>query len=590
MNLEKTLQEIFGYSSFKAGQKESIQALLNQKDVLCILPTSGGKSLIYQLTSILYETGITLVISPLIALMKEQTEYLKSLGISAEYCFSEQDELEQKLILSRTVTQKLKVLFLSPEKASSSFFRSLFLKIKINLLVIDEAHCISEWGHDFRPEYRKIHELREIAKYKFPVLALTATATEKVRKDIITSLKLKSPFVYIASFFRSNLIFEVCYMTSKSEKQKRLLRILKELNLNKKVIIYCATRKETEELEKILQKSKISVLAYHAGKSTIERGRIQNSFVKNHAFVLVTTNAFGLGINISDIQAVIHYNVPSSLEAYYQEAGRAGRDGNLSKCILFCCEKDFSVQKRIRSLSKNKQLIEEMRRYATNWECRQVFLCRYFGENIQPCGICDVCTNKSANEFFDYIQNIQARKEKINSKLQNLNEREIEILTQCIQSFSGKFGKKIMIGILRGSKTKEILKKNLNLSPFYGKLSHFNEASLNRAIENLVQEKRLTVKGKKFPKLAVVTTKIKSKDKSRQNTNTLFLKLKSFRDQTAKKYGWKKFMVLHNSVLKMISEQKPKNSEELLQIKGLGNEKVAKFGEDILNIVQRFYD
>ena len=590
IQLEKHLQTIFHYSSFREGQKESILALLSKQDVLCILPTGGGKSLIYQFVSSLYESGITIVISPLIALMKDQVRHLKAIQMKAEFCYSEQDELEQKMILSKAVTQKIQILFLSPERASSSFFRNLFLKMKVNLLVIDEAHCISKWGHEFRPEYRKLNELREIYPSTFPILALTATATPFVKKDIISSLQFKNSFIYQSSFYKKNLIFKVIYLYSKLEKRKYLLNLLK-LNQNKKILIYCSTRKETEEIEKLLSSNSFVVSSYHAGKENKKREKIQDSFVKGEIKILVATNAFGLGVNIPNIQMVIHYNIPESIESYYQEAGRGGRNGDLCECILFCYEPDFGIQKRILSKNKNQELIEYIKRYVTSWECRQVFLCKYFEEETSPCGICDVCRKENFFHFTNYIQTLREKENKIKQKTKELTSEEEKILLNCIKHFSGKFGKKMITSILRGSKSKDMLKKKLDTSVFYGKLSYLNEVSINLKIESLLKENIILIKGKKYPKLSFPSSKkiIKTnKSKDLELEQELFLELKSYRDRTARKYGWKKYMVLNNSVLKTIAMNKPQSLQELLQVKGFGTQKAQKYGSDILQILKKY--
>lgn len=597
MEIETQLKDVFHFQHFREGQKEAILALLAKQDLLVIFPTGGGKSLIYQLASILYPTGVSIVISPLISLMQDQVTYLKSLGIPAEYCNSTQDELDQKRALSRAVNGKIKLLYISPERATSSYFKHLLEQMQVNFVVVDEAHCISQWGHDFRPEYRKIHELRTISSLKsIPFASFTATATKKVKNDIINSLNLKNPTIIQTGYYRNNLEFEIFYFDTETEKESLLLDLISNFKQDGKIIIYCSTRKKTEEVQKILLTNGIKSGVYHAGKKNEVRESIQNSYTLGKYRILVATNAFGMGIDYPDVRMIIHYQTPASLEAYYQEAGRAGRDGKPARCILFCKESDFSIQSFLLRKQSNYKgmatLLSEMRAYTMSNLCRQVYLCNYFGQEISNCGKCDICKQQNLKKIQAYIDKQQQKSELKISKIRNLLPEQEEILFNCIRTYSKMYGKKIISKILRGSSSIEILRRKLNFSPHYGKLKHVSEESIQNAIDLAIESKKILISGNKYPKLylpEIKEKKVLSKKDKFESTDirkNLLKKLKNYRDYQAKKLKWKKFMVFQNIVLSRIAEQKPRTLEELSMVKGVGEIKLHQFGKDILEIIQ----
>lgn len=509
----RILKDTFGLSEFRPGQMDAIAAIFANQDTFVIMPTGGGKSLIYQLPAVLKETGLTLVISPLIALMKDQTEALKALGIDAEFCNSTQDELEQMRIISRAVTGKIRLLYVSPERAMSSDFLSVLPRMNLNCIAVDEAHCISQWGHDFRPEYRKLSVLRGRAGVKgIPLVALTATATERVIQDSALALGLKDWALVKKSFYRPNLHYSVEFPENEAEKKILLLNLLKKENFNDpkkgKCIIYCATRKKVDFLFDFLNDSGFKAGRYHAGRSSAGREKSHNSYSAGKTNILVATNAFGMGMDYPDVRMVLHYQVPPSLEAYYQESGRAGRDDLDSNCVLFFHNSDFVVQSFIIGKEKSKKhaggsLLELVRRYGMSDGCRQKSLCAYFGEEISPCGKCDQCRpGAGASRRGLFLENESKKiKDRVAKASYEFSNEDIEAVHGVLKEFPGKFGKKILAGILRGSRARNILKYKLNKSPYFASLKSIPEEAIIRFFEEGVQKKEMKIAGVKYPKI-----------------------------------------------------------------------------------------
>ena len=558
------MREKFSLENFRKGQKEAIFHLLNGENVLLNFPTGGGKSLVYQLTTLLLENQICIVISPLIALMKDQVNYLCTKQIPATYYNSTQDDLEQKRILSHCVKNRYKFLYVSPEKAITKQFLTVFVKMNVGLIAIDEAHCISQWGFDFRPEYRKLKILQEIKQV--PTLAATATATQRVRKDIIQSLQNQRKFISIQnSYYRKNLHFYVEKFTKDEQKNEKLLYWLKKcdfLNRKYKGIIYCSTRKKVDKVYQLLKLHHFQVEKYHAGLSILQREKIQKSFFKNKN-LLVTTNAFGMGIDIPNIRLVLHYNLPFSLESYYQEAGRAGRDNKKSLCILFYSNTDFRIQKLLLrdKNQESKVLLESFFSYLTP-QCRQVFICKYFSEEIENCGNCDFCLNLS-EEVIEIPQK---------QKFEFIPENQVKRIFEFIQEENGRIGKMNLVKILRGSKGQTV--KNFQNSNYYGILKDYREIEVLNCIEQLIHKKLVLQKNKKFPKLYIPKT-----------NPSLEEKLKDFRLNLSKRFKWKLYMVFSNATLQEILIKKPQDIEQLKNIKGMGEKKIEKFGLQLLKIM-----
>lgn len=592
-------------------------ALLSGRDCFSLMPTGGGKSLIYQFPSLIHKDGVSLVISPLIALMKDQADSLKAKGIPAEVCNSSQDELTQMKALSAAVQGKIRLLFISPERAVSESFLRIFVKMKVNLLVVDEAHCVSQWGHDFRPEYRRLATLREsYPGDRFPICALTATATPKVRKEIVQSLGMDEPVIQVQSFYRKNLKFSVEYPERNSEKESLLevyLSPWKEKNFPGRAIIYCSTRAQVDSVYQFLNQQKYPVGKYHAGRTDGIRERTQTAYAMGKVKILVATNAFGMGIDHPDVRLVLHYQVPASLESYYQEAGRAGRDGYPSQCVLFFMNADLGIQNFIISKESNRKLGDSLLKYIKEYGhsslCRQEILCAYFGEKIQACGECDNCRGRSESQirYLEREEKKSAKKEKLASA--HISEEEKEVIVQAIRDLDGKYGKTSVAAMLKGSRSKDVLRKKLDREHSYGALSRIPESAILRFIEDGLENRTFSQKGDKYPKVYLTSAPPKPKKrikaglsaygsedgsdsgiKKRKTTvNTRIIRqLRNYRDSQARKLKWKKFMVLHNSVIKRIADELPRNHEELARIKGLGEAKVDRFGNDILKILNNY--
>ncbi len=595
IDLHSHLYKFFSFSSFREGQEDAITAILEKKDCLCVLPTGAGKSLIYQFIATTITEGIVLVISPLVSLMKDQVDTLNKFGIPAVFCNSSQNEVEQLQSLSKAVQGKVKLLYVSPERGLSSYFLNMASKMQIKLLAIDEAHCISQWGHDFRVEYSKLYKIREQLKnQKFPIVALTATATSKVKIDIIESLLLEKPKIISNTFLRKNLFFSVEYFESDSYKNNRLLQIVSE-EKNGRIIVYCSTRKKVDDVYEFLNVNGYKVAKYHAGQKDTTRSKAHNSYSMGKVKILVATNAFGMGIDNSDVRYVIHYQVPSSIESYYQEAGRAGRDGQISKCILFYKNSDFNIRRYLSSKSKDKEdksvLLEEIKNYCLNSKCRQVYICGYFGENIKPCKVCDNCKSENEGLYSTLEKENQKRHLQEEKSKYDFSENDLDILINILKENPGKYGKKIIIGILRGSKSSDILRRKLHLNKNFNSLSNIPELALQKKIEGMIESDEIRVTKGKYTKLYLKISppipKKRSTENKKETGSSLFKELKNYRDKEARKLKWKKFMILQNSVLLRIATLKPKNNNELLLIKGIGLEKVKKFGNQILHIINK---
>jgi ATP-dependent DNA helicase RecQ len=485
-------------------------------------------------------------------------------------------------------------------------------------LVVDEAHCVSQWGHDFRPEYRQIHVLREKhSKNHFPIVALTATATEKVRSDVKNVLGMDSPNIVLSSFFRPNLLFSVEYPDSEREKADRLLTLLaawrKPTSNVGRAIVYCATRKKADEVYELLKDFGFSVGKYHAGRTDGIRERTQNAYTSGKVPILVATNAFGMGMDQPDVRLVVHYQVPSSLEAYYQEAGRAGRDGKESTCVLFYKAGDVATQAFMISKESNFKggdtLLKYIKEYANKEVCRQVQLCNYFGESILPCNRCDICLdsgeNLKRNKFIEAEQIKVLKKEEKRSYQFAIEEEEV--ILEFLRNHPSVFGKTIIAKSLVGKRTKDVLRYRMERNPFFGKLEGIPEESVISKLESWVESKKVLVSGNKYPKLYLPNFSKQSKSKleslNGSEPNSIELKkikkpptlnsqilreLMNYRDRKSRQLKWKKFMVFQNPVLKRIAESKPKSLSELGATKGVGPSKVEKFGNDILEILSKW--
>lgn len=467
----KTLQNLkqyFGYDSFRAGQEDIIKSVLSGQDNLVLMPTGGGKSLCYQLPA-LELSGLTLVISPLIALMKDQVDGLKANGIMAEFLNSTLSLAENNLIQNKAINGSLKILYISPERLALENFKIFLKKIKISLIAVDEAHCISEWGHDFRPEYRNLKKLKNFFP-NIPIIALTATATEKVRADIIKELALEKAQVFLTSFNRPNLHLRVIKKKNAFEK---LIQLLKNYS-NESVIIYCFSRKDTENLALDLKSNGFKAEPYHAGLEQERRKKNQELFIKDEINIIVATIAFGMGIDKSNIRLVVHYTFPKSLEGYYQEIGRAGRDGLNSDCVMFYTYADARKHEffwrdiseiRIREQAEIK--LKEVMEFAELRSCRRQYLLKYFGENLKSenCEACDFCKT----EKIDFDATVITQK----------------ILSAILRT-NNRFGATHIVNILKGKKSERIFNLEHDKLSVYGIVDDYSADEIQEIIFSLV--------------------------------------------------------------------------------------------------------
>ncbi|MDZ4733879.1 MAG: ATP-dependent DNA helicase RecQ, partial [Nitrospirota bacterium] len=499
-DLTRQLSEQFGFAKFRPGQEEVMRAVLAGRDAMAVMPTGQGKSLCYQLPATLLP-GLTLVISPLIALMQDQVASLKQRNIKAAAFHSGLTGLEKHRVIQDLNQKRLQLLYLAPERMQHEGFLQLLRSLWISLLVVDEAHCISQWGHDFRPDYLKIGRLRQELTNP-PCLALTATATTRVQTDMCKRLSLRAPLRLVAGFRRANLALSVRFCQSRHEKLSTLERLVRDTERGT-ILVYCATRRAVEEVAEWLGQSRQSVSYYHAGLSDEERRLVHDDFRRGTVRVLVATNAFGMGIDKSDVRLVVHFDIPGSLEAYYQEVGRAGRDGRPASCVLLFHERDLATQEYfIQQASKDpeggdraermKTLLQEMLGYVSVSTCRQLAILEYFSDEgeraLGPCGLCDRC-----------VAPVQQPSKEIPHDDAASAKAILETVSWCM----GRFGVSRIVEILRGSRSKAMLAYGAEDCPTYGACRARSKSSVTGLVKGLIDSGHLQVEGTEYPTLDV---------------------------------------------------------------------------------------
>jgi len=521
------LREVFGYPEFRPGQREAVAAITAGRDTVVLLPTGAGKSLCYQVPALVAGArgqGTTVVISPLIALMQDQVGALRARGVAAAAINSHQDEDDQRAVVGALLRGELQLLYVSPERAALAGFRRLLTRVPVALLAIDEAHCVSQWGHDFRPEYLRLGELRALVRA--PVAALTATATPRVMNEIVRHLYLEDPVIVRGDFRRPNLSFSAMHLRSDAQRIAAVIGACEEAGLRSRTgpgrgIVYCSTRKKTESVALELRAAGFPVGYYHAGRTPEQRERIQAAFDLGRLRVLVATNAFGMGVDYPDVRLIVHFQAPGSLAAYYQEAGRAGRDGLPAHCMLLFGVGDLVTQRRLQTsgpagAARERQVSEALRAveaYATRVRCRQEMLCAYFTgvEEQRPCGLCDVCT----------------RPDEVASALAAPDERPA----------GGRASRRPAGGGAARSSSRRGAARAPAPAP--------------------------------------------------ASTSPLALELREYRRRAARELEWKAFMVFPDRVIDAIDHARPRTMSALGQVPGLGPAKLERFGRDILAIVER---
>lgn len=572
------LKKHFGYDSFRPLQKEIIEDIIQKKDVLVLMPTGGGKSICYQIPAIMSD-GLTIVVSPLISLMKDQVDGLKQLGIHADYLNSTQDLEVQYEIENKMLNGTLKILYVAPERLFNDQLQSILKKIHINFIAVDEAHCISQWGHDFRPDYRNIGRL----KTTFPDVsfaALTATATNRVCKDIINQLGLKSPKIYKSSFDRSNLTYEV---QDRVNSYSQILEYLKN-HKGESGIIYCFSKKSVDQLVLKLQSDGYSSLPYHAGLSDEDRSKNQEMFINDDVDIIVATVAFGMGIDKPNVRFVIHQDLPPNIERYYQETGRAGRDGLSSKCILLYSYSDkskieyFIEQKEDESEKElARRQLYNMIDFAEATICRRSIILNYFGEvsEITNCKSCDICLNPP--DRFDATE--------ISNKI-----------FSCIYRLNERFGVNYVAKVLTGSKSAQILENRHNNLSTYSIVNDFSTKDIALLIRELIMLGFLNLSKDKYPILKLTplaieyirgkkTINLKKIKFVREVHDTkvdydqrLFEVLRVLRKKLSTDRNIPPYLVFSDASLREMSTKFPSNLDQFKDIKGVGNQKLEEFG------------
>ncbi|MHA7105493.1 DNA helicase RecQ [Bacillus sp. C-3-6] len=582
---QELLASYFGYSSFRRGQDETIKNVLDGKDTVCIMPTGGGKSICYQIPALVFE-GTTLVISPLISLMKDQVDTLVQNGISATYINSSISiaEANQRIQLAKQGHYKL--LYVAPERLDSMEFVDQLIDMKIPMIAIDEAHCISQWGHDFRPSYLHIHRILDYLPEKPLVLALTATATPQVRDDICNTLEINQENTIMTTFERENLSFSVI----KGQDRNAYLADYIRQNQKESGIIYAATRKVVDQLYEDLMKAGVSVSKYHAGMSDSDRNEQQELFLRDEVSVMVATSAFGMGIDKSNIRYVIHYQLPKNMESYYQEAGRAGRDGLDSTCILLYSSQDVQVQRFLidqstgeSRFSNELEKLQNMTDYCHTEQCLQSFILQYFGEEPkEDCGRCGNCTDN--RESIDVT-------------------RESQMVLSCMIRTNQRFGKQMIAQVLTGSKNKKVIEFNFHTLPTYGLLSNHSVKEVSEFIEFLISDELIAVEHGTYPTLKVtekgkevllgkenVLRKERVETRQIVQDHPLFEVLREVRKEIAQGEGVPPFVIFSDQTLKDMCVKMPQSDSELLTVKGIGEHKLVKYGSHFLQAVQHFIE
>lgn len=600
--LETTLKDYFGFSSFRSQQKDIIEHVLQKKDAVVLMPTGGGKSICYQLPALRFE-GVTIVVSPLIALMKDQVQALRANGIPAAFLNSTLSTMEEKQTTKGLLRGEIKLLYISPERIFAKGFLVFMKKLKISLFAIDEAHCVSTWGHQFRPEYKRLDVLKETFP-KVPVMALTATADRSVRSDIGELLGMEEPRFFIASFDRPNLSLSVMPAQKKAVQLNRLLKKYQ----GQSGIIYCNNRKATEQVATRLQHKGVKAKPYHAGMRTEERSKTQDEFLENKIDVVVATIAFGMGIDKPDVRFVIHNNMPANLEGYYQEIGRAGRDGKPADAVLFYSYRD--VQKQLGFIDKitdgryakiQTAKLERIEEYCEAQTCRRKILLTYFSEiPEEDCNNCDVCKNPP--DFFDGTE--QAKKA---LKVLEETPRKIPV--------SG------LVDTVKGTNSQQVKDKGLDKLKTFGIGNEETGFAWQMYVQQFVQQGIVEInykenyslmitdlgkqimEGKKKVKLVTPETIKERQKKNKEKTEIvevkeeepkypvdriLLARLKAVRKRFAGQLGQPAYSVFADETLKAICKVRPSNMQSLVKVEGVGQQKAIRFGNDILNVIADF--
>jgi len=582
---QKALQQYYGYPSFREGQKKIITSLLEGHDTLGIMPTGGGKSICYQIPALLY-SGTTLVISPLISLMKDQVDALNTVGISAAYINSSLTMREVNERLSAAQRGELKLLYVAPERLESDWFCQRVESLQISCVAIDEAHCVSQWGHDFRTSYLAIAPFVRNLRTRPILAAFTATATPEVTQDMARLLELTDANLFVTGFGRDNLAMQVL----RGENKRDFVMSYAQTHASQPGIIYAATRKDVDELHTAMHRKGLNVGKYHAGLSDEERAHNQEAFIYDDIRVMVATNAFGMGIDKSNVRYVIHYNMPKNMEAYVQEAGRAGRDGEPSECMLLFGPQDIITQKFLieqnmqspERKSNEYRKLQTMVDYCYTPKCLNIAILDYFEDQSErkPCGICSSC--KDERELVDIT--IEAQK-----------------IFSCIHRMRERFGVSMIAGVLRGSANKKVLQYRFDQLPTYGVMRKSTDKEISDLINVLIAEGYLTLAEGQYPVVKIaplavevlkgqrqVFQKVHKQPEARPGSmdETLFEQLRLIRRDLAAKAKVPPYIIFNDATLREMAEMCPTTEQAMLRIKGVGEQKFRNYGAPFLQFFQ----
>ncbi len=593
----RILKQYFGYDTFREGQEKIIDNILCGKDVMGIMPTGAGKSICFQVPALMFD-GVTLVVSPLISLMKDQVQALVTNGVPAAFINSALTYNQSIKAIENARNGKYKIIYVAPERLDAPEFLEFSQRADISMVTVDEAHCVSQWGQNFRPSYLKIREFIEKLPRKPVIAAFTATATNEVKEDIINILKLDDPFVMVTGFNRENLYFEV---QKPINKYQAVLKYLQD-NPNKSGIIYCSTRKTVEEVCGKLINDNFAATRYHAGLTENERAKNQDDFLYDRKTIMAATNAFGMGIDKSNVSFVIHYNMPKNIESYYQEAGRAGRDGTPADCILLYGGQDvITNQLLIDSTSDNNDLepeilekvkekererLKAMTYYCHSLDCLREYILKYFGD--RAANYCDNCSNCNTN-----------------FEESDITEHAKKIMS-CIARMNERYGIKMVIDTLRGSKSEKVLKFGLDKIKTYGIMSEVQEKRIREIINYLVLNEYLLLTNSEFP-VVKLTPKSKNVLLNGQNlimkvakeqqaeikivkqkaavNNELMKKLKELRFKLAQEKKVPAFVIFSDATLVDMCCKMPANDTEFLEVSGVGKMKLQAYGQEFLEVI-----